>query len=792
MSYQDRVIRDNPVGYWSLDSSPTLGYDSSAGFFPSGIRTLNNATIGAGVVSTDILPLVSGGSNGTKITSTSTSKITITNNYDIFYKYTESKNFTTEFWISFNSPPAGSTILSIGSNITLSFSNDLATLSLTDSSGSTYKAYLDIDTYEPQFHVAIVYSNRSMYFYINGVISTLISIPLNNYFVGTTGNDFVFGPATSTDFYILDCIAFYPYKLSFDQIKAHIAWGLTNNNPQIYTIANGGGVYDSDDEDGQVETKYVYDTNSEWKGGFFDNCIVDNGTLRLRPINAAVAYNPTTTASVSATGLGLTTTGNNSALFENFNKYFNPATNTITCQVFVSSVASREAYFSIDGLSIGTLVLEKPASSLTLRLFSSDQSNVTITSGTLTTGTWNDVKITFQSSQISMTVNASTISVYADCSVSTGDKVDLYLGNYYEYKTDATLTTYPTTSPIRNFSVFKDESSRLSSLSNTGDLTLALTSGLSVSQYGEWITLLDFTSTKTLRGSKLYYTSSSSNIKAYGSPNNSTWTQQTSPGDKIPGLPLNAVGVPMYIKFTLESFDSQNSETKIDYAELTTYNSLTTFSDGYPFSISLNSDSGTSYNTYNYRNRNFNILAREPNFGLNFQSGTYPGRATVDANDTNTFQTIEFWFRIDSYNGNNGYLVSIAGTPSLLYHNNTTNMSLVQSGWSAVYINGQPYSSGTKNLIAKEIYHFVGVLSVATSTAATLNSYSTGLGSRAYATYGEVCLYPDAKNAAFALKKYNLQLGRNTQSAPDQQYIGSSDSVFVFKRNWSVVKGSIK
>ena len=521
-----------------------------------------------------------------------------------------------------------------------------------------------------------------------------------------------------------------------------------------------------------------------------DNCIIDDGSIRLRQIKSSVIYNPLTTGSATISG-GLTTTLGNSVLVEDFSKYFNPSTNTITCQVYVSSVASREAYFSITDLSLGTLVLEKPASSLTLRLFGSDDALVDITSGTLTAGTWNDVKITFQASQISMTVGATTYSINASIPVSTDTLTNLYLGNYYEYNSDGTLNTYPTSNAIRNFSVFKNESSRLSNLTNTGDFTLKLSSDLAVSQYGEWITLLDFTSTITLRGSKLYYTASSDNISAYGSTDNSTWVQQTYSGDKIPGLSLNTTGVPMYIKFTLETFDSENAKTKIDYAELVTYNELTAFSDGYPFSVSLITDTSTSYNTYNYKNRYYNLLSRNPNFGLYFQSGTYPGRASIDPNDTNVMRTIEFWFRMDSWNGNNGYFFSISTSP-YLSHNNVSSATLVHSGFSAVYINGQAYTSGTKSLRAKEMYHFVGVLSSSTSTSGTLNALTTGVTTRPYATYGEICVYPDAKDAAFALKKYNMFLSKNIQSISDSDYVGINDSVSVFNRNWSTVKGAIQ
>ena len=63
MSYYLNVIKDSPIGFWKLDeSSGTIAADSSG--------CGNNGTY-TGSFSSNIMPLVYGGSYATKITSSS-------------------------------------------------------------------------------------------------------------------------------------------------------------------------------------------------------------------------------------------------------------------------------------------------------------------------------------------------------------------------------------------------------------------------------------------------------------------------------------------------------------------------------------------------------------------------------------------------------------------------------------------------------------------------------------------------------------------------------------------------
>ena len=98
MSYQLKVIKDYPIGFWTLDeSSGTTASDISG--------CGNNATY-VGSPASNILPLVSGGLSGTRITNTAYITVPVTKDYygatvgaGFATSYTSDNDFTIEAWI---------------------------------------------------------------------------------------------------------------------------------------------------------------------------------------------------------------------------------------------------------------------------------------------------------------------------------------------------------------------------------------------------------------------------------------------------------------------------------------------------------------------------------------------------------------------------------------------------------------------------------------------------------------------------------------------------------------------
>ena len=73
MSYQLKVIKDYPIGFWPLDES--------SGTTAADISGCGNAGTYSGGISTGLIPLVSGGANGSLITNTKYITLPVTKDY---------------------------------------------------------------------------------------------------------------------------------------------------------------------------------------------------------------------------------------------------------------------------------------------------------------------------------------------------------------------------------------------------------------------------------------------------------------------------------------------------------------------------------------------------------------------------------------------------------------------------------------------------------------------------------------------------------------------------------------
>lgn len=790
MTYQDAVIRDNPVGFWILDS-PDIVDDYSSGYFDaSGIRNFNNLTIGAGAVYTDVLPICTGGTNAVRINSGATSKLTITNNYKVFNTNTEASTFCIEFWLAFDNIPNNTNVLSIGNNITLNFSQNTAKLSITDSSGLKYSCFLDIDTYQSQLHITIYYLNRIAYFSINGNESSRIFMNSTSYFAGSS-NDFVFGPATSTDYFIIDCIAFYTYILTKEQVLYRTQLALIDKKPELYTLANSGGYYPARIEDGSVHQTFIFNSNNSWSMGEMRNLIINNSLLTVRKISNPVMYNKLNTASNPdfTNGFKIALAGD-SAQLSDFNKYFDPQSEIIACQVYVTSESGEKPILSISGFSFGTLALVKPSSSLSLKLKASGDAAVNNQVSSLTTGTWYDVLISIDADQLTLTVGSNSSTITLTNGNPSLYQSSLFLGNYYD---DPSNSPYSASVPVKNFSVFSKGDARSSDLTNTGNMTLKLASSLDVSQYGEWEMLLPFDSTVSINASRLYHDGNSNKIIISGSLDRVTWVTQGTAGEQIPALPIKSVGAPYFLKIAIESIESNYVLPSISYMELKTYSTLNSYSVGKVFSIK-EYDGNNVTHTYQIKPRKFNLLARDKNFGIHFEppaqnSGQVPGMGVITVPES--YQTLEFWFRVDTNAGaTNNYIFDIDNPSNAeLTHNASLLLSYAGNDISKVYINGYEYTSGTKTLVLGEIYHCMMVFTSAKTDLLYINA-KHNYDKHAHCTFGDISIYSDAKNEAFATKKYRLKLGRNTQVISDVNYSIQSDNGVAEVSDWTVYSTS--
>jgi len=261
MSYQLKVIKDYPIGFWPLDEfSGTTALDRSG--------CGNNGTYVGSPIS-DILPLISGGISGTKITNTSSVTLPITKNYygvtttaGMGTKYSSDNDFTVECWIYPSIVSASATpILSDNSNnIGLYWENGDIVFKVSATDSVRYPV-----TYSKRaLHIVGVYSVYSISLYVDGRLTANKSLADDFKFTNTTLS-LAIGPTTSSgDSFVIDAPAIYRYSLSNASIQRHFGDG-NFSAPAIQVVAPDEGIlFSCTDASIRAQFQYSYPVNRNW------------------------------------------------------------------------------------------------------------------------------------------------------------------------------------------------------------------------------------------------------------------------------------------------------------------------------------------------------------------------------------------------------------------------------------------------------------------------------------------------------------------------------------------------
>jgi hypothetical protein len=261
MSYQLKVMKDYPIGFWSLDeSSGTTALDKSG--------CGNNGTYAGSPIS-DILPLISGGVSGTKITNTSYITLPITKNYygisttaGMATKYSSDNDFTIECWIY---PSIAS------SSETPIMSDDLNDIGIYWENGDVVFKVSATDlvrypvTYSKRaMHVVGVYSVYSISLYVDGRLTANKSLSEGFKFTNTALS-LAIGPTTTAgDSFVIDGPAIYRYSLSNASIQRHYGDG-NFSAPAIQVVAPDEGIlFSCTDASIKAQFQYSYPVNKNW------------------------------------------------------------------------------------------------------------------------------------------------------------------------------------------------------------------------------------------------------------------------------------------------------------------------------------------------------------------------------------------------------------------------------------------------------------------------------------------------------------------------------------------------
>ncbi len=261
MTYQLKVIKDYPIGFWPLDenSGTTASDISGCG---------NNATY-VGSPESNILPIIPGGVSGTKITNTAYITYPITKDYygatvgaGFGTKYTSDNDFTLEVWISQNistsslTPILADTTNSIG----LFWENGDVVFKVSSNDETRWA----VENPNKSLHVVGVYTQDSIKLSIDG--EEVSTKELQNFkFTNTTISLKSGQTSSSSDSFIIDGPAVYRYSLSKISILKHFIDGNISCSPLHICYPEEGTLFTCTDARFKVNFEYAFGTDNDWR-----------------------------------------------------------------------------------------------------------------------------------------------------------------------------------------------------------------------------------------------------------------------------------------------------------------------------------------------------------------------------------------------------------------------------------------------------------------------------------------------------------------------------------------------
>ena len=271
MTYQLKVIKDYPIGFWPLDES----YGTTA----SDISGCGNNATYVGSPASNILPLVSGGVSGTRITNTAYITVPVTKDYygatvgsGFGTKYTSDNDFTIEAWVypSIESTDIVRLFADTTNNIGLFWDNGHIVFKV-----SADEWVISPLTYSKKTaYIAGKYTGESILLYVDGI--SVASKSLTSFKFTNTTLGLQIGPSTTAgDEFTVDAPAVYRYALPDKTIAKHYISG-NITSPAIQVVYPDEGVlYSGSDANLKPAFDYSYPVNKPWTSWLDDNTYYD-------------------------------------------------------------------------------------------------------------------------------------------------------------------------------------------------------------------------------------------------------------------------------------------------------------------------------------------------------------------------------------------------------------------------------------------------------------------------------------------------------------------------------------
>lgn len=270
MSYQLKVIKDYPIGFWPLDeSSGTTASDISG--------CGNNGTYSGGIA-TGLMPLVSGGANGSLINNTKYITLPVTKDYygstadGGFADINSSDNeFSLEVWLYPKITTTASTTIfgDVSAVIGIFYEKGNIVFKLEDE-----RLDYTLPHISKTHHIVATYSRTEMALYVDGKFAA--SKPLTNYKFTHETVTLKLGPTnSSSDSFIVDAPAVYRYDLGADKVKEHYDYSGTTSPLQV-SCPDGGTLFEIYDDGVSKKFNFVYPSSRPWEY-FLTEDLIYNG-----------------------------------------------------------------------------------------------------------------------------------------------------------------------------------------------------------------------------------------------------------------------------------------------------------------------------------------------------------------------------------------------------------------------------------------------------------------------------------------------------------------------------------
>ena len=272
MTYQLKVIKDYPIGFWPLDESSGATATDISGCGNNGTYT--------GSPIANMLPLVPGGVSGTRITNTAYVTFPITKDFyganvgaGFGTKYTSDNDFTLEVWINQSVESSNETPLlaDATNNIGLFWDNGDIVFKVS----ATESIRRRILYSKKSMHLVAVYSVGAITLYIDS--APVASKSLSNFKFTNTTINLQSGPtAVSGDTFIVDAPAVYRYGLNETSIRRHYVDG-NITTPAIHVVYPDKGIlFSGTDANIKAQFDYSYPVNKPWSDFVDSNTYYDS------------------------------------------------------------------------------------------------------------------------------------------------------------------------------------------------------------------------------------------------------------------------------------------------------------------------------------------------------------------------------------------------------------------------------------------------------------------------------------------------------------------------------------